>query len=73
MKGNGVRKNMKQAVKWFLAAASQGHANAQNNLAVCYIQGQGVEQDTQQALVWFMAAAAQGHQGAINSLHKLGY
>ena len=34
-----------EAVKWFLKAAEQGHAEAQAVLALCYSNGQGVPKD----------------------------
>ena len=50
--------NSVEAVRWFLAAAEQGHAWAQNNLGVMYANGQGVPQDYIQAQMWYNLAAS---------------
>ena len=52
--------NDKEAFKWFKAAAEQGHADAQYNLGVCYLNGQGVKQNYNEAFRWYKAAAEQG-------------
>ena len=48
--GQGVAKEMGEAVKWYKKAAEQGNSIAQNNLAVCYADGRGVAQDFEEAL-----------------------
>ena len=63
-KGDGVPKDIAQAVIWYRKAAEQGYAKAQNNLAVLYAMGQGVPQDYKQAHAWFSVAAANGHSNA---------
>lgn len=40
--------------------AEQGHAGAQINLGVMYVNGKGVPQDYTEALKWFRKAAEQG-------------
>jgi uncharacterized protein len=42
--GQGTTRDQKEAVRWYRLAADQGHAIAQNNLCVCYMDGLGVEQ-----------------------------
>ena len=34
--GHGIKKNISKAKTWYLAAAKQGHAGAQNNLGSLY-------------------------------------
>jgi len=48
------------AAKEFKAAAEQGDAYAQNNLADMYAQGQGVTQDYKEAVKWYRLAAERG-------------
>jgi len=60
LKGQGVLKNDKTAVKWFRLAAEQGNAQAQSNLGVMYFKGQGVVQDYVRAHMWSNIAASQG-------------
>ena len=58
-----VKQDHEQAMKWYRAAAEQGHAEAQCCLGECYYSGQGVAQDYEQAMKWYRAAAEQGHAG----------
>jgi len=62
--GEGVDKDLKQAVLWYTKAAEQGFANAQFNLGVCYGNGEGVDKDLKQAVLWWIKAAEQGLPGA---------
>jgi TPR repeat protein len=55
-----VPQNFAEAMKWYRLAATQGYANAQNNLGQMYVNGQGVAQDYVRARMWLDLAAAQG-------------
>ena len=44
-KGEGVKKDDVEAVKWFRLAAAQNYAVAQYNLGVMYGNGEGVKKD----------------------------
>ena len=57
--GDGVQKDLTQAVFWLRKAADQGDAEAQFNLGVCYANGYGVQKDLTQAVFWFCKAADQ--------------
>ena len=59
-KGQGVKKDYAEAVKWYRKSADQGNAAAQCNLGRCYYAGQGVAQDYAEAVKWFRKAAEQG-------------
>ena len=48
------------AVKQFAAAANLGHAEAQNQLGLCFAEGKGVKRDDAEAIKWFKKAAEQG-------------
>jgi len=65
--------NYREAVKWFRKAAEQGHAEAQNNLGVCYYRGEGVPQDDKEAVYWWRKAAEQGFAAAQNHLGWIYY
>jgi TPR repeat protein len=52
------------AYKAFLAAATEGHADSQFNVAVMYEQGIGVGKDEKEAVVWYGKAASQGNASA---------
>ena len=59
------------AYKEFLAAAEDGHADSQFNVALMYEQGIGVGKDESQAVVWYGKAASQGHAAAQYNLGVL--
>jgi TPR repeat protein len=46
-----------QALKWWLRAANQGSAQAQEALAERYATGDGVERDLVAALAWYLLAS----------------
>ena len=52
------------AYKEFLAAAEEGHADSQFNVALMYEQGIGVGKDEKEAVVWYGKSAAQGNAAA---------
>ena len=47
-------------MRWYRAAAAQGHAEAQNNLGSMYERGRGVRSDLQEAARWYRKAADGG-------------
>ena len=61
-------KDPAQARHWYLKAAEQGNASAQNNLGWMYLRGEGVARDAAQARVWFEKSAAQGNKNAQEAL-----
>jgi uncharacterized protein len=65
--GIGIYDN---AAYWYLLAATQGHAEAQNNLGVMYKDGKGVAENFKAATKWFRLAAEQGN---VNSQYQLGW
>lgn len=56
-----------EGFSWYLEAAENGHATAQNNVAVAYVQGILVDQDYEQAVSWFEKAVAQQDPYALNN------
>ncbi|MDR2708524.1 MAG: sel1 repeat family protein [Elusimicrobiota bacterium] len=62
--GQGINKNMVEAIKWWQLAAEHGNQIAQYNLGVLYSKGEGVALDTQAALKWFEQSAQQGFASA---------
>lgn len=48
------------AFKWFMKAAENGYAVAQNNIGFCYDKGLGVSQNPNEAIKWYRKAAEQG-------------
>lgn len=62
------KKEYVQAAEWYLKAANQGHAKAQNNLGALYAQGHGVEKNQAKAIEWYTKSASQGYVYAQNNL-----
>ena len=74
-KGEGVEKDMAEAVKWYRRAAEESKLHAadraaQNNLGECYRKGEGVGQDYAEAVKWYRLAAENGYARAQNNLGK---
>ena len=70
--GLGVKTDFAAAAKWYHAAAEQGDAAAQMNIATLYEDGlDGLPQDYAAALKWYGAAFEQGEWDAANSLARL--
>lgn len=69
--GHGTKENPELAAKWYLKAAKNGSAIAQNNIGLWYERGVDIEQDRTQALRWFRAAADQGNESAAKNLARL--
>lgn len=67
--GNGVEKNMKEAVNWLKKASDQGLAAAQNELGCSYYNGEGIEKNLTAAFALFTKAA---HKGDANAQANLG-
>ena len=60
-----------QAAEWYRRAADKGHAGAQMNLAMMYLDGQGVPRDVAQAVEWYEKAADRGDTMASFSLGSI--
>jgi TPR repeat protein len=63
-KGDGVAKNMEEAVKWLTKSAEQGNADAQMSLGALYVSGRGVPKNSTEAAKWYRLAAEQGRPAA---------
>ena len=63
-RGEGVPRDLVEAVKWYRKAAEQNYAKAQYNLGVCYAFGDGVAKDQVEAVKWFRKAAEQNYAPA---------
>lgn len=56
--------NLPLTYKMFLAAAKEGHADSQFNLALMYERGIGIEKNEKEAVVWYDKSASQGNSAA---------
>ena len=66
-----MEQDLAKAVKWFSAAAEQGHVDAMFRLGQMYEKGEGVDMDIAQARQWYKAANEKGHRGATQALVML--
>lgn len=67
-KGTGFSKDDIKAAKWYLSAANQGYALAQNSLGLMYFEGRGVLQDKRQSRDWYSKACDNGDQPSCDEL-----
>jgi TPR repeat protein len=58
--GSGVRRNYRQAMHWFLAAAKGGDESSMYNLGLMYEVGRGVKRDPEEAANWYTQGALSG-------------
>lgn len=63
--------NLPRAYKKFFAAAREGHADSQFNVALMYEQGIGVGKDEKEAFAWYDKSASQGNAAAQYNLGVL--
>ena len=87
--GIGVDKNIKEAIKWYKKAETQGYVPAQYSLGMAYLTAhtdksffeiagsfRQIEQNYKESAKWFTKAAEQGYAPAQNSLgiaYEAGY
>ncbi|MGB7285301.1 MAG: peptidoglycan-binding protein [Salaquimonas sp.] len=69
--GDGVERNLEEAIVWYQKAAETGHAPAQYRLGNFYEKGHGVTADPAEAAKWYSKAAAQGNALAMHNLAVL--
>jgi len=73
--GDGVPKDIDEAVMWYRKAGEQGIALAQFNLGELYDHGDGVPKDSAEAVKWYRMAAEQDYapaQGNLGSMYANG-
>ena len=59
--GDIVRQDFGEASKYFMLAATNGHAQSQHVLALLLEKGLGIEKNAREAAKFFKLASAQGH------------
>lgn len=68
----GVKQNFAKAIELTLAAAKQGHAEAECKLGKCYRDGRGVQQNSELSIEWYKKAALHGSADAQEYLKQIG-
>ncbi len=67
-KGEGVKQDFSEAVKWWRKAAEKGDSNAQYSLGMSYYNGEGIGIDYTEAVKWLEKSALQGNPDGQSSL-----
>ncbi|MGB3874841.1 MAG: caspase family protein [Shinella zoogloeoides] len=62
--GLGVKRDYKEALKWYRKAADNGDGEAMNSIGVMYSYGRGVPMDFAKAGEWYEKAATSGYSYA---------
>lgn len=62
--GDGIKRDIYEAVKWFRKAAEQENSEAQFKIGMCYLEGMGVNQREEEALYWLQKSGEQGNSEA---------
>lgn len=62
IKGQGMRANPQQGLKWLIAAARKRNAPAEAFLGELYWQGQLVQPDRTRAVMWYLLARQSAHE-----------
>ncbi|KAF9082302.1 hypothetical protein BGX23_012598 [Mortierella sp. AD031] len=74
--GQGVAQNYAMALEWYLRAANQGSASAQDHIGYLYhVGGPDFPKDYMLAMFWYMKAANQNNasaQGSVGELYQYG-
>jgi TPR repeat protein len=63
-RGEGIRLDEKEALRWFTKAAEQGNVAAQSKLGSIYLNGRGTPPDFKQAYFWMVLARANGDEAS---------
>lgn len=75
MKGQGVKANPKQGLKWLIAAARKRHPEAEAYLGDLYLEGKYVKRDETRGLMWYILARDSGrpeeHQAIFDRTDEL--
>lgn len=70
-KGQGVRQNYAEAMKWYAKSAEHGNADASLRVGDMYCKGQGAYQNFHEGVKWYIKSARMGNSSARNILIKI--
>lgn len=71
IEGNGVKRDVKNGVKWIKMAAEQGDSGAMLIMGDLYRKGFGVPQDMNKAVEYYILADENGNKNAAKRIDKL--
>jgi TPR repeat protein len=69
--GQGVTKDYRQAMKWYMQAAAQNRPEAEYKVGTLYEHGFGVTPDKTQAIAWYQKSDQHGDPDAHDALKAL--
>lgn len=69
--GQGLKKDLEAAFRYYEKAATQGHVGGQFKLGLFYMNGWGIDKDLKEAEKWYKMAAKQGGLNAQNNLASM--
>ena len=69
-RGEGVRKDAREACKWYRKAAERTHWGAQHALGLAHLGGDGAEKDPVEGCMWLLISASQGHAPAARAWRR---
>lgn len=72
-KGDGVKKNLKEAFRLYQASAEQGNLLGMAAVAKAYLQGRGTQKNVRKAIPFLQQSAKRGNPDAQYELAKLAY
>ncbi len=70
LKGEGMKQNPQQGLKWLIAAARKRHAPAEAYLGELYWQGKHVQADRTRAVMWYMLAVRSARKNEVPDLER---
>ena len=71
--GEGVMRNVKEAIKWYEKAANIGHVDSMITLGNFYYMGQDILRDYKKAFKWYTKAVNLGSATAMNYIGNMYY
>ncbi|KAI9228282.1 MAG: hypothetical protein DHS80DRAFT_30932 [Piptocephalis tieghemiana] len=72
-RGEGVKKDVEVARRWFLCAADEGNADGLYGLGDMYLTGANGIQDTDKAIRFLSKAASKGHADSLSTLGLMAF
>lgn len=59
--GDGIEKDYKEAIKWYIMSANNEYNKAQHILGMMYYFGEGVNENNEESIKWFIKSAENGN------------
>lgn len=71
--GNGIERNVDEAILWYKKVAEQGNVEAQYKLADIYFTGNGIDKNYKEAFNYYKQSAEKGYKNSYFNLAELYY